>query len=418
MNTSLKSNLLRMFLLIILIFELPLGYGVNAKILSPSEMNTQTTGQTVNVITSLANSTFYSNNSLRQFSDSIQLNVTPSNGVDLNVTGIDYMIILDASGSMNTNDVAPTRYISATNWVNQFVSTLRPIDRLSMIIFNTNSALQFNFTTMANTIASNAMNNAVPTGTANVGSAISMAISEYSNDSTPATPKMIYMLTDGPYSSGTDPCNYATQFKAMHAKTYINDLGVWDASNDACLLENSTTDIMSNPLYDSTVVKNNLDNFGNLTGTNIELHLDMNNNLIFTYSYGPDSSMVSGNVKTAIWNYNELRMYYYEDHLNFSIGFTISGIGSIPVYYGTSYLTYTSSSNSTVKSYLNELNVTIINPDTTNLISTSTGSSNPTSSTTNSANQTSSKGLDFQPLFGLLGILFLSTYWRRKKSNF
>lgn len=429
MYTFFKKYLFRIIILIILVIALPILGAINNRTL-PTWVQVQSSNSIVNVTTTLTNNTFSTNDTLKQFKDSLLLKITPSGGIDLNRTAIDYMVILDTSGSMN-NVIGGggTEWQYATDWINHFVPTLRAMDRLSLITFGNTATLQFPFISSSKSAyASTALANTSPAASSfgNDSGAINMAISEYTAYSTPSTPKMIYLFTDGAYNTGYDPCVLATQFKALNEKTYLNTLGVWDGSNDACLLDNSTTDIINAYLYNAATVQNNLYNFGNLTATNISLHLDMNKNLNFNYSYNPDSSTVTTTANTSIWNYNQLRVYYYEKHLNFSINFNVSGIGTTPIYYNTSYLTYTTANNTGITMNLSELDVKIVNPDatTSNSTTSKSASNSPTTSKPSSglpysgSSSTSSKGLlDAQPFLEILDMLAIITFWRRKRNR-
>ena len=135
--------------------------------------------------------------------------------------GIDIMMILDASASMNKNDFFPTRFIAARKNAIRFVGK-RFNDRIGLTVFAKNATLASPLTldheALQELIASLYLGIVDPNLTA-IGDALSVAANHLKNSS--AKSKIIVLLTDGSNNAGAvDPLLAAKAAAAYGIKVY------------------------------------------------------------------------------------------------------------------------------------------------------------------------------------------------------
>lgn len=140
--------------------------------------------------------------------------------------GIDIMLLLDTSGSMETTDFEPNRLEVAKETALEFIAG-RAYDRIGMVVFAEDAfsyaplTLDYNLLKQQiNSITSNIM---PKEGTA-VGSAISVGINRLKESSTPS--KIMILLTDGASNRGQiDPITAAGLAKRNKIKIYTIGIG-------------------------------------------------------------------------------------------------------------------------------------------------------------------------------------------------
>ncbi|MEY3443470.1 MAG: hypothetical protein RLZZ519_1751 [Bacteroidota bacterium] len=140
--------------------------------------------------------------------------------------GIDIMLLLDTSGSMETEDFSPNRLEVAKETALEFIAG-RSYDRIGMVVFAEDAfsyaplTLDYNLLKQQiNSITSNIM---PKEGTA-VGSAISVGINRLKESSTPS--KIMILLTDGASNRGQiDPITAAGLAKRNKIKIYTIGIG-------------------------------------------------------------------------------------------------------------------------------------------------------------------------------------------------
>ncbi len=140
--------------------------------------------------------------------------------------GIDIMLLLDTSGSMETEDFKPNRLEVAKKTALEFIAG-RSYDRIGMVVFAEDAfsyaplTLDYNLLKQQiNSITSNIM---PKEGTA-VGSAISVGINRLKESSTPS--KVMILMTDGASNRGQiDPITAAGLAKRHKIKIYTIGIG-------------------------------------------------------------------------------------------------------------------------------------------------------------------------------------------------
>ena len=135
--------------------------------------------------------------------------------------GIDIMMILDASASMNKNDFFPSRFIAAQKNAIRFIGK-RYNDRIGMVVFAKNATLAAPLTldhdALQELTASLYIGIVDPNLTA-IGDALAVASSHLKNST--AKSKIIVLLTDGSNNAGSvDPLLAAKAAAAYGIKVY------------------------------------------------------------------------------------------------------------------------------------------------------------------------------------------------------
>ncbi|MBR3632687.1 MAG: VWA domain-containing protein [Elusimicrobiaceae bacterium] len=135
--------------------------------------------------------------------------------------GIDIMMILDASASMNRNDFYPNRFVAAQKNAIQFIAK-RFNDRIGLTLFAKNATLAAPLTldhdALQELVASLYLGIVDPNLTA-IGDALGVAANHLKNST--AKSKIILLLTDGSNNAGTlDPLLAAKAAAAYGIKVY------------------------------------------------------------------------------------------------------------------------------------------------------------------------------------------------------
>jgi Ca-activated chloride channel family protein len=142
-----------------------------------------------------------------------------------NRNGVDVMVTLDVSTSMNAEDFKPDRITVAKDVLKKFING-RPQDRIGLVIFSGKSYLQSPLTTDHNTVLNYL--DQVHTGMIEDGTAIGMALATSVNrlKDSEAKTKIILLLTDGDNNAGEiDPKTAAKMAQAMGIKIYAVGIG-------------------------------------------------------------------------------------------------------------------------------------------------------------------------------------------------
>lgn len=140
--------------------------------------------------------------------------------------GLDMMICLDTSGSMNAEDLQPTRVISARNVSQEFVRS-RPDDRIGLVVFAAVAFTQCPLTTdhqaLLNMLDTVKCYMTHTDGTA-IGSAIATCINRLKD--VPGKSKVIILLTDGSNNAGEiDPLTAAKMAAKFGIRIYTIGMG-------------------------------------------------------------------------------------------------------------------------------------------------------------------------------------------------
>lgn len=117
--------------------------------------------------------------------------------------GIDIMLLLDVSASMNSDDFYPTRFVAALKTADDFISK-RPSDRIGLVLFSTEAMLQAPLTldheALRDFLSSLYLGIIPPQSTA-IGNGLAVA-AQHIKDSK-AKSKIIILLTDGRSNAGS-----------------------------------------------------------------------------------------------------------------------------------------------------------------------------------------------------------------------
>ncbi len=141
-------------------------------------------------------------------------------------TGIDIMLILDVSGSMETADFKPNRLEVAKNTAMRFIEG-RKYDRIGMVVFAEDAfsyaPLTLDYNLLKQQIKSISSDMMPKEGTA-MGSAISVGINRLRESKTPS--KVMILITDGASNRGqVDPITAAELAKRFKIKIYAIGVG-------------------------------------------------------------------------------------------------------------------------------------------------------------------------------------------------
>jgi Ca-activated chloride channel family protein len=140
--------------------------------------------------------------------------------------GIDMMMCLDTSGSMNAQDLQPTRVAAARRVSQQFVSE-RPDDRIGLVVFSAVAFTQCPLTTdhqALQTLLDGVKIGMTRTDGTAIGSAIATCINRLKD--VPGKSKVIILLTDGSNNSGEiDPITAAKMAAKYGIKIYTIGMG-------------------------------------------------------------------------------------------------------------------------------------------------------------------------------------------------
>jgi Ca-activated chloride channel homolog len=142
---------------------------------------------------------------------------------EVKVEGIDMMIALDVSNSMNAEDIAPTRLERSKQAISQLIDKLRN-DRIGMIVFAGDAYVQLPITSdysAAKMFLSSISTDMVQSQGTDVEAAIKLA--EKSFETTKSKKKVLVIITDGE-SHESDPVSEAK--KASDAGIVIHTIGM------------------------------------------------------------------------------------------------------------------------------------------------------------------------------------------------
>lgn len=150
----------------------------------------------------------------------------PNSKVNRNVEGIDIMMALDVSDSMEIEDMEPENRISAAKVVVKNFIKARTSDRIGLVIFAgesyTRCPLTLDYNVLQESLAAVSTDN-IKQGTA-IGVALANAVARL-KDST-AKSRVVILLTDGENNSGTiDPATATEIAKGYGIKVYTIGIG-------------------------------------------------------------------------------------------------------------------------------------------------------------------------------------------------
>ncbi len=143
--------------------------------------------------------------------------------------GIDIVLSMDVSGSMNSNDILPTRMEVAKEMAMEFVNN-RPVDRIGLVVFSGESFTQCPITTDRNTLLQQIQRlesrQYLKDGTV-IGEGLATAVDRLSRSD--AQSKVIILMTDGkedaPDSRLIDPLTALEIAKSAQVKVYTIGMG-------------------------------------------------------------------------------------------------------------------------------------------------------------------------------------------------
>lgn len=150
-----------------------------------------------------------------------------SKEIDLRYSdGIDIMLLLDTSGSMEANDFKPNRLEVAKDMATKFIEG-RTFDRIGMVVFAEDAfsyaPLTLDYNLLKQQIKGVNSNIMPKEGTA-MGSAIAVGINRMRESKTPS--KIMILLTDGASNRGQiDPVTAAEMAKRFKIKIYTIGIG-------------------------------------------------------------------------------------------------------------------------------------------------------------------------------------------------
>ncbi|MFI5299961.1 MAG: VWA domain-containing protein [Polyangiales bacterium] len=144
-------------------------------------------------------------------------------------SGIDIMIALDVSGSMNASDLKPTRLGAAKQVVQELIER-RPDDRIGAAIFARDayllSALTFDHVRLSQLVGKMQLGIVTGDGTA-IGDGLGTCLARLRRSS--ATSRVMILLTDGDNNAGAMSPDYATGIaKELGVKIYTVQMGNGD----------------------------------------------------------------------------------------------------------------------------------------------------------------------------------------------
>jgi Ca-activated chloride channel homolog len=162
------------------------------------------------------------------------------------VQGIDIVLTLDMSGSMQAADIRPNRFTATQQVVDDFIGR-RPNDRIGAVVFGREAYTLLPLTTdhqaLRSMIGELGLGNVDGRGTA-IGNAIGVSLNRLRSSRTKS--KVVILLTDGDSNSGNvSPVQAAEFAKALGVKVYTVLMG---RSSDALVQQG--TDIFGRPLFD------------------------------------------------------------------------------------------------------------------------------------------------------------------------
>ena len=132
---------------------------------------------------------------------------------DLNLTGVDFMLVLDVSKSMLTQDIVPNRIEAAKKAVLDLLGR-RDGDRAGVVVFAGEALVQVPLTMdleAVQLVLSKADPDAVDRGGTDIGEGIRTALAAFPKDDTSKRGKAILLITDGETTEGASDVTAACQ---------------------------------------------------------------------------------------------------------------------------------------------------------------------------------------------------------------
>lgn len=136
---------------------------------------------------------------------------------DLNLAGVDYMVVLDVSKSMLTQDITPNRIEAAKKALLDLLGH-RDGDRAGVVVFAGEALVQVPLTMdleAVQLVLSKADVDAVDRGGTDIGEGLRTALASFPKDDTSKRGKAILLVTDGETTEGssdiTGPCQEAKE---------------------------------------------------------------------------------------------------------------------------------------------------------------------------------------------------------------
>lgn len=128
------------------------------------------------------------------------------------------MLVIDTSGSMNANDVSPTRLEAARTAAHKLISELPSANRVGLVSFSSSAILAAPLSDNRDNIQQ-AIDSLQAGGATDTGDALSLAIAQLraavpSPAHSGKAPAMIVLLTDGAWNRGPDPLIAGADAKA------------------------------------------------------------------------------------------------------------------------------------------------------------------------------------------------------------
>jgi Ca-activated chloride channel family protein len=151
---------------------------------------------------------------------------------NLELSGIDIVLVLDMSGSMRASDLQPTRLQAAKDVILNFIDRRRT-DRIGFVVFGREAfpalAPTLDYTVLRNTVQQmeiGVLSDESHSGTA-IGDGLGAALNYLRRSD--ARSKVVVLLTDGANNAGHVDPNHAAQFaSALHVKVYTVLMGQSD----------------------------------------------------------------------------------------------------------------------------------------------------------------------------------------------
>lgn len=154
--------------------------------------------------------------------------------------GVDIVLALDISSSMEMDDFKPNRLIASKKILLDFVDS-RHSDRFSLVIFAgeayTRLPLTFDYNTVEKVIADVNINQITSQDSTAIGDGLAVAVNRLHKSK--AKSKVIILITDGENNGGTiDPLTSAQLAKKLGIKIYTIGVGDYNNTLDDELLSN------------------------------------------------------------------------------------------------------------------------------------------------------------------------------------
>jgi Ca-activated chloride channel family protein len=146
----------------------------------------------------------------------------------------DVVLVIDVSGSMQANDVAPTRLDAAKSAATSLIDQLPGADRIALISFDSQATVRQGLTTDRDAVKA-ALASLVPGSGTALGDGLALALNQLNSTGRVASgarerPAMIVLLTDGVSNQGSDPLAVARQVAAAKIPVQTIGIGLRNAS--------------------------------------------------------------------------------------------------------------------------------------------------------------------------------------------